>query len=332
MRKIIFIVCMFCLPKILGAQNLVPNGDFEYYTTCPITANEVYRAYPWFTPGGSSDYFNSCVVWPFVAVPTNQFGTQVPHSGNGYCGFLTIINFNPDSREYIAVGLKEPLKTNKKYCISFWVSAAELSHLGISNIGAYFSNDTIKQIPQGFNVLLPYSPQVENADYNFLSDTLSWMKVEGSFIAAGGERFMTIGNFRDDAHTLFDTIKPLPLGIPNETYYYIDDVSVYYCGEDTIPIEPIENMLEISNAFTPNNDGKNDYFHIKGTNISTVHLKIINRWGQQLYEGMGENVKWDGTYDGKEVSAGVYYYIAEVVFKDGEVRNKKGSIHLIQKK
>ncbi|MFH0896136.1 MAG: gliding motility-associated C-terminal domain-containing protein [Bacteroidota bacterium] len=74
----------------------------------------------------------------------------------------------------------------------------------------------------------------------------------------------------------------------------------------------------------------NDYFNIKRTNISSMHLKIINHWGQQLYECMGENVKWDGRYEGNEVSAGVYYCIAEVIFKNGEVRNKAGSVQLIR--
>jgi gliding motility-associated-like protein len=320
---------MFCLPKILGAQNLVPNGSFEQNSSCPISVNEVYKAIPWFTPGGSSDYFDTCSVQWFADIPDNFFGTQYPRTGDAYCGFSTIIDLNPDNREYISIGLKNTLVGGKKYCVCFYLSLAEGSFLSISNVGTYFSKDSLKQIPQGFNVLLPDTPQVENADYNFLSDTLGWMKVEGSFIASGGERFVTIGNFRDDAHTLTDTVKPVPLGYSNYTYYYIDDVSVYYCGEDTTEYP---NELEIVNAFTPNGDGKNDVFQVRGNNIATVHLKILNRWGQQLYEGMGENVKWDGTYDGKEVSAGVYYYIAEVVFKDGEVRNKKGSIHLIQKK
>jgi hypothetical protein len=38
----------------------------------------------------------------------------------------------------------------------------------------------------------------------------------------------------------------------------------------------------------------------------------------------------DGIYNGNVVSAGVYYYIVEVIFKNGEIRNKAGAVHLIK--
>lgn len=67
-------------------------------------------------------------------------------------------------------------------------------------------------------------------------------------------------------------------------------------GEDTILIR----VKPISNAFTPNGDGKNDIF-LKGLDIS-----IYNMWGQQLYEG---KEGWNGMYKGSKVSPGTYYYI-----------------------
>ncbi len=69
--------------------------------------------------------------------------------------------------------------------------------------------------------------------------------------------------------------------------------------------EGIEEMAiirvsEFPNAFTPNNDGFNDFF-LKG-----FDLVILNRWGQELYKGLDG---WDGTFNGEKVSPGTYFYI-----------------------
>jgi len=85
--------------------------------------------------------------------------------------------------------------------------------------------------------------------------------------------------------------------------------------------EAVVRVLEFPNAFTPNGDGKNDYF-LKGLDIV-----ILNRWGQELYRGLDG---WDGTYDGKEVSPGTYYYI--LTLKDITDRDNivKGTVLLVQ--
>ncbi|MFA6923575.1 MAG: PKD domain-containing protein [Bacteroidales bacterium] len=81
--------------------------------------------------------------------------------------------------------------------------------------------------------------------------------------------------------------------------------------------------LEIPNAFTPDGDGINDVF------LKYQPLIIVNRWGQTLYEGVDG---WDGTYNGKEVLPGTYFYI--LTLKDAENNSRKvyGSVTLIRKK
>ena len=66
-----------------------------------------------------------------------------------------------------------------------------------------------------------------------ITDTLNWIKVSGIYIAQGGEKYITIGNFFDNAHTYEDTLNAQSQYI--EAYYYIDDVSV----------------LEINSSYTP---------------------------------------------------------------------------------
>jgi gliding motility-associated-like protein len=77
--------------------------------------------------------------------------------------------------------------------------------------------------------------------------------------------------------------------------------------------------VEIPNTFTPNGDNVNDTWVIQGLD-GTGSVKIFNRYGTLLYKNTGYYTPWDGTYNGKKVPAGVYYYI--ITTKSG---NKKYS-------
>ncbi len=110
----------------------------------------------------------------------------------------------------------------------------------------------------------------------------------------------------------------------NEGLYHVclytftdDSCSDSYCYD----IRIIEDSLSISNVYTPNGDGVNDYFEIK--NIEKYigsHITIFNRWGKKIYEADNYNnstVRWDGKKD----TEGVYYYILNYhgYLKDGEI-------------
>ncbi|MFH0893740.1 MAG: gliding motility-associated C-terminal domain-containing protein [Bacteroidota bacterium] len=68
------------------------------------------------------------------------------------------------------------------------------------------------------------------------------------------------------------------------------------------------HIHDIPNVFTPNGDGKNDFF------LRGINLKILDRWGMKMYEGEDG---WDGRYDGTNVSPGTYYFIAKITDVDG---------------
>ncbi len=82
-------------------------------------------------------------------------------------------------------------------------------------------------------------------------------------------------------------------------------------------------------AFSPNHDGKNDYFHpiIMGhQEIRT--LKVMNRWGQTVYEAVNIGQGWDGTMNGKELEMGTYYYFLSYKCA-GKSMEQKGEIVLV---
>jgi gliding motility-associated-like protein len=88
------------------------------------------------------------------------------------------------------------------------------------------------------------------------------------------------------------------------------------------------------NAFTPNGDGRNDYFAPLSNypNLITIEeFDIVNRWGQLVYSAYGSKAQsgWDGTFNGKVADAGVYYYYARMRTRDG-VEEFKGEITLFR--
>jgi len=326
MKRFYTLVSLF-LPVLLQAQqNLVLNPSFEDTVKCPDNDGQIYNAKNWFQPitfmgsvitSSTTDYFNECSNNPDVSVPNNFAGHQYARTGVAYAGFIL---YYGTWREYIEAKLNAPLIAAKKYCVDFYLSLGDSSINAISSIGLYFSKDSILT---DSILLLPYQPQVKNSDSNFIKDKVNWTLVSGEFTAIGGEQFITIGNFNDDAHT---SILYVGGGSFDGAYYYIDDVSVYYCDSDTVDTTVI---LQIPNVFSPNNDGVNDVFKIKTNAIEELDCAIYNRWGERVYGWQGMGGGWDGkTNYGTDAPEGVYYYVVSANGRDGKKITKKGFMEL----
>jgi gliding motility-associated-like protein len=95
----------------------------------------------------------------------------------------------------------------------------------------YFSNDSLLDTSDHY-VLSSYIPQIENPSGNIIYDTVNWVPINGIYKATGGEKFITIGNFRIANATMIDTV-PDPPSIFADAYYFIDDVFVEEMHYDT---------------------------------------------------------------------------------------------------
>ncbi len=288
------------------SQNLVPNYSFEVYDTCPLLGNKIYYAPPWFQPSihygntsnsSSSDFFDTCANSGLVGVPTNNLGfQQAKNGGQGYAGIY--LNYDTlNYREYIEVRLDSALKPNKQYCVQFYVSSS-FGTAGISNCGAYFSVDSLLDTTnfKTINVI----PQVENPSNHYLSDTVNWMLVSGNFIAAGGERFMTIGNFSLPVNTLVDSSSS---GFEAE-YYYIDDVSVVYC--DPSEVQEKSNAYQITLSPNPNSGNMQLNYHF--SNNENGYVDITNMLGEKISSYKLSNGSTLLDIKEPQLESGIYFY------------------------
>jgi hypothetical protein len=255
MRKIILSAIIISAAFAGKAQNLVPNGDFEQYTTCPNSIGQFDVVTTWLNPSTATpDYFNQCAGATIEGVPDNLFGYQFAHSGDGYAGAYLFEMFDTvayDYREYIEVPLTAPLVANNCYHFEMYVSLAEkLSNYTTSDYGVYFSDSLISGLAT--QNTLPFTPQISNST-GYITDTLNWVLIEGDYTATGGENHLMIGNFRDD--TVIDTIQVGPDLGHSIIYFFIDDVSLTLCtgieeqssnSEINVYPNPVKNELMVS--------------------------------------------------------------------------------------
>ncbi len=86
----------------------------------------------------------------------------------------------------------------------------------------------------------------------------------------------------------------------------------------------------VPNAFTPNGDGQNDKFYVRGSSEIQV-FRVFNRWGELVFETTDADQGWDGTYKDKELNRDVYvYYIEAICEHDGSIIVKTGDVTLIR--
>jgi gliding motility-associated-like protein len=91
------------------------------------------------------------------------------------------------------------------------------------------------------------------------------------------------------------------------------------------------SSLDCPNFFTPRSSpGENDEFKVAYKSIVSFKGTIVNRWGNVLFEWTDPSQGWNGTYRGKAVSPGVYFYLIEAKGSDGIVYKKKGDINLLE--
>lgn len=259
------LILLFICQEIKAQINLVPNGDFELIDTCPNGFRQIYFASPWFQPvrnsthtviqSSSTEYFNSCSpsLPLLVSNPKNYAGYQYPHSGNGYIGFgfyspSGIPGIYPNIREYAEIKLSEPLIAGSKYRIEYYIVLSNSSKYAVNRFDAFLSVDSL--LDSTNYTVINVNPQLSYS--GFITDTLNWQKISGSFTSIGGEIFLTIGNFHSD--TLTDTLHIINSSsfFASNSYYYIDDVSLTL--DSTTSIGELNNKNHFAIAPNPGKD------------------------------------------------------------------------------
>ncbi|TAL60372.1 MAG: hypothetical protein EPN85_07365 [Bacteroidetes bacterium] len=228
---------------VAPVANLVPNPSFEINGLPPsgVSTGHAMANYcggtgfggycglhagcvGWHGPSnGTSDYFNANAINVGLGVPVN-FASQSPgqnaKTGNAYAG---IILNSPGWREYIQARLTTPLVSGTTYAVSMYVNLGKQNTKATDRLGIYLSTTPLTT---SGSYTLGVTPQITNPAGNYLTDQINWMLISGTFISSGGEEYITIGNFYDDAGTTTTSVAGNGIPISDNCYYYIEDVCV----------------------------------------------------------------------------------------------------------
>ncbi len=115
---------------------------------------------------------------------------------------------------------------------------------------------------------------------------------------------------------------------------YLKVISDFGCvGNDSayVNIQPCCNLY-LPNAFTPNGDGKNDFFHVLTIGHHTIRdFRVVNRWGQTVFQTTDELKGWDGYYNGVPQDMDTYFwYIDYVCNPSGKEIKEQGEVYLVR--
>jgi len=259
MRNFLLIIAFTCACIYTQAQvNYVLNPSFEEHTECPWTYDQIKFANYWqpidtidADPTCTPEYCNACDSTDFVSVPYGPSDYHYARTGNGLANVQMYFDESisqPYQRDYLQGHLYKSLTAGKSYCVTFYVTLTQESGYAINHIGAYLDDGNIDT---GSSVYCAapqteYKPQVveggiiiDTFHWAFFNDSpdwdRTWVQIQGNFVANGTERFITIGNFFDAAHTDTITLPPISPwgGGGSATWYLVDDVSVI--ESDNVP-------------------------------------------------------------------------------------------------
>lgn len=120
------------------------------------------------------------------------------------------------------------------------------------------------------------------------------------------------------------------------TVSFIDSNGCKNTGNIQIIVVCKNENVFVPNTFSPNGDGNNDVFYVRGRGLDRVKsLRIFNRWGEVVFEQQNFPVNnamygWDGKYKGNKPVPDVYVYQVEIFCDNSQVVHFEGNIALIQ--
>ncbi|WP_158069945.1 PKD domain-containing protein [Cnuella takakiae] len=122
------------------------------------------------------------------------------------------------------------------------------------------------------------------------------------------------------------------------TSYSLKVTSTWGCvAYDTmfVDLKCTDSRVFIPNAFTPDRNGLNETFSVRGKGAWVRKMVIYDRWGKLVYEGRNLQLNdsyagWNGSCGGQQCPSGTYAYVVELVCDTGEPFVKKGTVTVIR--
>ena len=124
-----------------------------------------------------------------------------------------------------------------------------------------------------------------------------------------------------------------PVATPTATTTYTLKVTTTLgcTASASVVVSVISDCVKPMQAFTPNGDGFNDkWFVTNGNCVTKVTARVYNRWGSKVFESNDYKNDWDGTYNGKPLPDGTYYFVVHYELVTNSAVDRKGSVTILR--
>lgn len=249
----------------------------------------------------SSNYQIANVVVTYKVKTINQVSESCGNS-NGSISILAYETEKPDRLEWL---------DNQGSIISFAENLTNVPAGKYKLIG--YGNNGCANIIGEFEVL---SAQLPSIDYNSLQQ----------FIGCDGKTISTLGivingnsapynySWKDENGNTISTMLNIS-GVEKGKYtlFVMDKNGCTVTGQAINFNLLVSSALEIPNTISPNGDGINDYWEIKGVqNYPLGEFSVFGRDGNRIFYAKGYKKPFDGLYNGSALPTGVYYYVIDL--------------------
>jgi len=218
-RKYFGLLILGCgfVPVMLAQKNIVPNGGLEKGKKGIFIAS----ATGW-KGSGTVDYYTA----PLKNDPAEKPGAL---TGRAYAG----LRFQWDYKEFMYVKLSEPLKAGMAYRYEMYIRLVHMKNVtySLKTLSACFTHEPYKT-----SEVVDATNSVSYTESTGIIENYQWTEIGGTFIAQGGERYLTIGNFKPNIRKDFVKLVKFKPFIFHEAYYFIDDISLV---EGVVPVRNV---------------------------------------------------------------------------------------------
>lgn len=318
---------------IVFTVNVIPNGVFGTFNNSVLGAAVGGTASTIVTdssqvgldtdPDLDGDPTNNNVPTPLNLVPFQFFGLTKEGSLNGPLGdgsydityTITVHNLGNDTLKNVVV--KDSLfGTTIKNPATYTMKSGPTASGSLTANSAYNGNSDANLIIPASSVMAPGTTSNIIFTINVFPDTVTVISnyAIGSALGSNSVAVSDTSNSGNNPDTNSN-------GVWNEP---VDNKPTVLIIEDT--------ELFIPEGFTPDDDGKNDLFVIKGLKGKEATLTVFNRWGNKVYVKENYDNTWNGTPNvngtlgNQKLPQGTYYYILE--FKNGDIKPVNGFVVL----
>ena len=322
-KVIILSALCFATAGNLSAQDLVVNGSFEDVDKKIKAPGQISLATGWTSPTATqADLISTEAKANEVGAPDNKFGKEKPRTGETYAGIVAYSYKDKESRSYISSELVKAMTEGEEYCVRFNVSLSDLSKYSINNVSALLSEKPIDMQASTESILL--KPQVQHSRNKIMSQQVYWEPICTKYVAKGGEKFITIGNFASTDATDDKKVKR-PAGFTgaqfNLAYYYIDDVTIVPSSKDECICEKevFEDKPEIvESTVTTSVTAEELKSNIEGMVVSfETGYAVLSDENKENLDQLADFMKLDS-----DIIIVIHGHISENEFKNAKSRPK----------